>query len=40
MKLDTPAPLEKLAFFKKKLGLDEKAIEGIDPYRNIFADKH
>jgi signal transduction histidine kinase len=40
MKLDTPAPLEKLAFFKKKLGLDEKAIEGIDPYRNIFAGKH
>jgi hypothetical protein len=22
MKLDTPAPLEKLAFFKKKLGMD------------------
>lgn len=40
MKLDTPAPLEKLSFFKKELGLDGKVTEHLDPYRSVFAGKH
>jgi signal transduction histidine kinase len=36
MKLDTPAPMEKLTFFKKKLGLEDKEMESLDPYRDIF----
>jgi signal transduction histidine kinase len=40
MKLDTPAPMEKLAFFKIKLGLDKKVMESLDPYRSVFAGKH
>jgi signal transduction histidine kinase len=39
MKLDTPTPLEKLTFFKKKLGLDDKVMERLNPYRSVFADK-
>jgi signal transduction histidine kinase len=40
MKLDTPTPLEKLAFFKRKLGLDEKVMERLDSYRGVFAGRH
>jgi len=39
MKLNTPVPMERLAFFKKKLGLDEKEMERLNPYRHIFINK-
>lgn len=39
MKCDTPVPYEKLAFFKKQLGLDENEIRGLQKYRDLFIDK-
>jgi signal transduction histidine kinase len=39
MKLDTPVPMERLIFFKNKLGLDNKDFEVLAPYRAIFQNK-
>ena len=40
MKLNIPVPMERLAFFKKKLGLEEKEMERLNPYRRIFISKN
>ena len=39
MKLNIPVPMERLAFFKKKLGLEDKEMEKLNPYRSIFIGK-
>ncbi|MBW1868834.1 MAG: GHKL domain-containing protein [Deltaproteobacteria bacterium] len=39
MKLNIPVPMERLAFFKKKLGLEDKEVERLNPYRDIFISK-
>jgi signal transduction histidine kinase len=39
MKLNIPVPMERLAFFKKRLGLEDKEMESLDPYRSIFAGR-
>jgi len=39
MKLDIPVPIERLVLFKNKLGLEDKDMERLNPYRGIFAGK-
>ncbi len=39
MKLNIPVPMERLVFFKKKLGLEDKEMEKLNPYRSIFVSK-
>lgn len=39
MKLNIPVPMERLAFFKKKLSLEDKDMEKLNPYRSIFISK-
>jgi signal transduction histidine kinase len=39
MKLDTPVPIERLALFKNKLGLEDSEMEKFNPYRGIFSGK-
>ncbi len=34
-----PTPLQKLLFFKEKLGLDERELEKLTPFREIFISK-
>ncbi len=34
-----PAPLQKLLFFKEKLGLDERELEKLTPFRETFISK-
>ena len=39
MKLNTSAPMERLVFFKKKLGLEDKEMKHLNPYRSLFVSK-
>jgi len=39
MKLDTPVPLERLVWFKTKLGLKGDALEKVNQYRSVFVNK-
>ena len=39
MKLNISMPMERLIFFKKKLGLEDKEMKRLNPYRNFFVSK-
>jgi len=39
MKLNISVPMEQLIFFKNKLGLEDREMKRLDPYRNFFVSK-